>query len=108
MEAREIESRLMELFWKMQLSQWENYVHGGHHDLNAIDEQIIALLSPHQNVFGGHSRRDRVWRAISKRPCVDCHQDTARLRNRMDDCDNYTRNNPYTRDMNPVRFRQLL
>jgi len=98
----------MKLFWRSQRCQWENYVNDAHHDLSGVDEQIFSLLSPYQCAFEGDSRREKVLNAIIKRACVDNHPDIARLRNRLDDWDNYTDGIQPSSKQISVSFRQQL
>jgi hypothetical protein len=79
----------MELFFKHQRYQWENYVHGSRHDLCVIDEEIFQLVTLFRGQPLPSGRRGDVLNAIVTRELVEKHPEVARLRNRLDDWDNY-------------------
>ena len=79
----------MELFWRRQRHQWENYVHGSGHDLCVVDGEIYELVRSARDQRCPSGRRGEVLKAVVTREVVDKHPEVARLRNRLDDWGNY-------------------
>lgn len=82
-------SRYLQLFFELQLAQWNNYAHGARHDLNELDRSIYACLQASDNPFVGSDLAKRVYLEIRCRGLVDKHPQVSLLRNRLDDWSNY-------------------
>lgn len=89
MLASEFTKTYLQLFFRQQRLQWEIYAEGAGHDLNIVDSDIYRLLQTDVSVDGYTERELAVYHAIVSRGLVDKHPDVARLRNRLDNWDNY-------------------
>ena len=89
--AEAFEDRYLALFWKWRRQQWDNYLDAAHHDLCAVDSEMFDLVSCFRDKIDAPGRRGQVLNAILLRDLVDKHPDVARLRNKLDDWDNYSR-----------------
>ena len=87
--ADEFERRYLDLFWRRQRWQWDNYASGHHRDLDAVDGEIYKLVTSYREKCHSSGRRGDVLDSIVNRDLVDKHPDVARLRNRLDDRRNY-------------------
>lgn len=81
--------RYLQLFFRLQLAQWENYAQQGRHDLCQVDADIYSALLAADTPEDCSKREAAVWSSIRRRGLVDKHPAVARLRNRLDDWDNY-------------------
>ncbi len=83
--------RYLRLFFDLQLAQWENYAETAKHDLSLLDEAIYRCLQEASASEWDHSDSEqRLYRIIRQRGLVDRHPQVSRLRNRLDDWDNYS------------------
>jgi hypothetical protein len=108
MLGEEFERRYLELFWQRQRLQWENYVAGAGHNLSAVDARIYALMVQNKGGFELPGRQGQVVDAIINRELVDKHPQVARLRNRLDDWENYAAGLSEARKREPAQYRLAL
>ena len=108
MPAKEFEDRYLALFWKWRRQQWDNYLGAAHHDLCAVDREMFDLVSSHRGKIDAPGRRGQVQNAIILRDLVDKHPDVARLRNKLDDWDNYSQGLSAAQKQNRLGYRLVL
>jgi hypothetical protein len=108
MPAEEFERGYLELFWRRQRHQWDNYVVGASHDLCAVDDEIFRLVVSHKGSLEAPGRRGKVLRDIVARELVEKHPDAARLRNRLDDRADYDHAFSAMQRSDPVQYKRLL
>jgi hypothetical protein len=81
------------LIWDLRLLQWSNYFEGGVHDLSLLDSQFFMLakqfLSRYASAFTPTDRQSEIVRTLLSRDLVDKNPAAAKLRNRLDDWNNY-------------------
>jgi hypothetical protein len=106
--AEEFEGRYLDLFWKRQRHQWENYVVGASHDLCAVDDEIFRLVVSHKDLLEAPGRRGKILKDIIVRELVDKHPDVARLRNRLDNRANYDHTLSAMQRSDRIQYRQFL
>ncbi len=82
--ARNFENAYLNLFWKFQRCQWENYTDDAGHDLTVIDEEIFKLVTSYKNIFEFSGHTGEIIQAVLTRDLVDKHPDVSKLRNRLD------------------------
>ncbi len=78
------EERYLDLFFRWQRYQWENYASDGSWDLNEVDAQLFSLFDSTRDMPRPAGRRGEVLGHIIDRGLVDQHPEVARLRNRID------------------------
>jgi hypothetical protein len=81
--------RYLQLFFRLQLAQWENYAAGAKHDLAALDGEIYACLRDGELSAGDLTAETLIFWGVRRRGLVDRDPAVSRLRNRLDDWDNY-------------------
>ncbi|MGI6358702.1 MAG: hypothetical protein ACOX2K_08440 [Bacillota bacterium] len=81
--------RYLRLFFELQLAQWQNYAQGAKHDLSRLDAALYACLREETCLSGCSPEAQPIYAAIRRRGLVDRHPQVSRLRNRLDDWDNY-------------------
>jgi hypothetical protein len=108
MLAQEFERRYLELFWKRQRYQWDNYVAVARHDLSAVDDEIFKLVASCRDTFEFSGRRGEVINTIMIRELVDKHPDVAQLRNRLDDWDNYAHGLSTAQKQDSAHYRLIV
>jgi hypothetical protein len=64
MTLAEFESQYMELFWRLQRSQWENYADDAKNDLSSIDQELYSLVASRSDEVDGGGRKEQILRAI--------------------------------------------
>jgi hypothetical protein len=80
----QLEQAYLELFWKQQRLQYENYSDGASHDLAEANQALHELLRPAEGLSEAGTRRARILCDIRRRVLVDYSGDAARLRNALD------------------------
>jgi len=84
------EQRYLQLFFDLQLAQWQNYAEDAERNLTAIDDAIYTCLLAVGESTALTGREAAIWRSIRQRGLVDKQPAVSRLRNRLDDWDNYS------------------
>ncbi|MCF8008469.1 MAG: hypothetical protein K9K32_01775 [Halanaerobiales bacterium] len=89
MEVTDFEKKLIGLINRQQLLQWENYALDKNNDLNKINQEIYSLIKEinYNKLF--NKRKREVFINLSKRLRVENDPEIARLRNKLDNKDNY-------------------
>lgn len=82
--VRNFETAYLNLFWKLQRCQWENYTNDAGHDVSDIDEEMFKLVTSYKNNFEFTGHSGEIFKAILTRDLVDKHPDVSKLRNRLD------------------------
>lgn len=105
MVLEEFERRYLELFWKRQRYQWDNYVLGSGHDLCVVDGEMFELATSYRDQRHPSGRQTDILHAIVSRELVDKHPDVRRLRNRLDDWNNYAHGLTEAEAEDPLYYR---
>ncbi len=83
-----LEDTYLHLFWIWQRWAWENYAFQAKHCLDDIDREIYRLLY-NLPLFNPQDRQETVLNNIILRAKVEKHPVVSKLRNRLDDWDQY-------------------
>ena len=101
------ENQYLDLFWHQQRLLWDNYACGYHHDLTPLDTRMYQSAAVNWTLISSGRRRD-VLKAVAIRVLVDCHTDTASIRNRLDNWDHYEIDLESQARSDPGQFRQQM
>lgn len=85
----EFEKKYMDMYWRSQKYQWENYFEEYNNDLGIIDKEIYDICKNYCDFIGYVDRKSVVAKHIICRDLVDKSKEVSRLRNKLDDWDNY-------------------
>ena len=91
---REFEKRYVALWSELQHQQWCNYFEEQHHDLSLLDEKLYKLVQSYADVMETSQRKGQVAASIIRRELVDKDPVVSKLRNFIDDLDNYKQDIP--------------
>ncbi|HSH36310.1 hypothetical protein [Schnuerera sp.] len=79
----------LKLYRESKEQQWDNYFEGGNHDLGILDNKIYELVNKYSNKIEILDRESQVANLIIIREKVDRNQEVSKLRNYIDDLENY-------------------
>lgn len=91
-----------QLIWDQRLLQWRNYFENGAHDLSFLDNQFFILARHFLNPIEltPADRQSEILQMLIGRDLVDKNPAAAKLRNRLDNPDNYRDSSESTPDAN--------
>lgn len=91
-----------QLIWDLRLLQWRNYFENGAYDLSSLDNQFFILAKHFLNPIDltPTDRQSGILQMLVGRDLVDKNPAAARLRNRLDNPDNYRDNDEGIPDAN--------
>lgn len=86
---KDFEKRYLVYFTKLQRLQWANYFEKKDYDLSAIDKEVYKLVCSYSGKIQKSDRKSRIAELIIKRELVDKKPDISKLRNYIDNLENY-------------------
>ncbi len=90
----QFEAQYMELHWHYNQILWNHYFNEGHDDLNQIDEKIYQLVSHFKDKIKNKNRKSLIANLIIAKNLVEKDKDVSRLRNKLDEWNNYNQSIP--------------
>lgn len=90
MNTIDFEEKYVDLYYKLQLLQWENYFNNSPHNLNHIDNEIFNICSLYFDNLNGKNRKEVVANLLILRALVDKDTEISNIRNRLDNLENYS------------------
>lgn len=91
---RDFEKQYLANYWELQKQQWNNYFEESCYDLSIIDNEIYKLVCLYLNKIKIFDRKSQVAKLITRRELVDKDPHVSKLRNRIDNLENYNKNIP--------------
>lgn len=104
----EFETAYMNLYWDLQRSQWNNYFEDGNYDLSKIDNEIFNLVKKFQQTIKQTDRKSQIACQLMQRDLVDKNPAVAKLRNYIDNEDNYSKGISEEIKKNRYKYKSLL
>lgn len=85
----EFESTYMGKYWNIQMFQWCNYFEGGNYNLSEVDNEIFNIVKIFHKIIKPTDRKSKIACLLMERDLVDKNPMTAKLRNYIDNQENY-------------------
>ena len=85
----EFESTYMDKYWNIQMFQWCNYFESANYDLSEVDNEIFNIVKIYHKLIKPTDRKSKIACLLMERDLVDKNPMTAKLRNHIDNLDNY-------------------
>jgi len=85
----EFESTYMEKYWNIQMFQWCNYFGEENYNLSEVDNEIFNIVKIFHKLIKPTDRKSKIACLLMERDLVDKNPMTAKLRNHIDNLDNY-------------------
>lgn len=96
----------LKFYRELKEQQWDNYFEEGKHDLNILDERIYELVNEYSNNIEVLNRESQIADLIIEREKVDKNPKVSKLRNYIDNLENYSMNIP--QDVKKDRYKYKL
>lgn len=98
----------MKKFWEYQLYQWENYACNANHNLSEIDNEIFKIVKLVKNNIETLNQKGKIFYSILYRELVDRAPEVSRLRNRLDNWDNYSHGLSKKQTLTRIHYLSIL
>ena len=85
----EFESTYMAKYWNIQMFQWCNYFGEENYNLSEVDNEIFNIVKIFHKLMKPTDRKSKIACLLMERDLVDKNPMTAKLRNHIDNLDNY-------------------
>ncbi|NMA87385.1 MAG: hypothetical protein GX968_08680 [Tissierellia bacterium] len=88
------EEQYLVRYWELQRQQWCNYFEESRYDLSILDKEIYNLVCLYKDKIEIFDRKSQIANLLIKREFVDKNPHVSKLRNRIDNLENYNKDIP--------------
>lgn len=85
-------------YWNIQLLQWCNYFEHGNNNLSLADKEIFDIVTKYYGLIEPIDRKSEIACLLMQKDLVDKNPIVSKIRNHIDNLDNYNNNISYDLD----------